>query len=109
MKGRTVSIYLNEQRLAKLGKNPIARVRDLIDSIGEDTDAPQPSSEDTKTLEVMVSGMTPYMDTDQVLKATGVSRSTLDRAKANKEIKYYKRGRKCLYKIEDIREWIEGK
>ena len=48
-----------------------------------------------------------YIDTPQVLKATGLSRSTLDRAKAKNEIKYYKRGARCLYKIEDIKEWIE--
>jgi len=50
-----------------------------------------------------------YIDTHQVLKATGLSRSTLDRAKAKKEIKYFKKGSRCLYKIEDIRDWIEGK
>lgn len=49
-----------------------------------------------------------YINTQQVLKATGLSRSTLDREKANKEIKYFNKGRRCLYKIEDVREWIEG-
>lgn len=49
-----------------------------------------------------------YIDTSQVLKFTGLSRSTLDRAKAKKEIKYFKKGRRCLYKLEDVRNWIEG-
>lgn len=49
-----------------------------------------------------------YLNTQQVLRATGLSRSTLDRAKANKEVKYFKKGRKCLYKVEDIREWVEN-
>ena len=50
-----------------------------------------------------------YIHTNEVLEATGLSRSTLDRAKANKDIKYYKRGSRCLYKIEDVEAWIEGK
>ena len=62
-----------------------------------------------KTFLYEISIMIHYIDTHQVLRATGLSRSTLDRAKANKEIKYFKRGSRCLYKIEDIREWIEGK
>lgn len=49
-----------------------------------------------------------YLNTQQVLRATGLSRSTLDRAKANKEVKYFKKGRKCFYKVEDIREWVEN-
>lgn len=49
-----------------------------------------------------------YLNTQQVLRATGLSRSTLDRAKENKEVKYFKKRRKYFYKVEDIREWVEN-
>ena len=48
-----------------------------------------------------------YISTNELLKITGLSRSTLDRAKATNELKYYKQGSKCLYKIEEVRLWIE--
>ena len=48
-----------------------------------------------------------YITTNEVLTATGLSHSTLDRAKQKDEVKFFKKGKRCLYKIEDIRNWIE--
>ena len=43
MKGKNISIYLSEQRLAKLGENPTAKLREIIDSLGGDNNTPAPT------------------------------------------------------------------
>ena len=48
-----------------------------------------------------------YISAKQVLEITGLSRSTLERAKAKKEIKFYKKGSKCLFKRSEVKDWIE--
>jgi excisionase family DNA binding protein len=48
-----------------------------------------------------------YISTNELLVLTGLSRSTVERAKARNELQYYKKGTRCLYKIDEVKNWIE--
>ena len=48
-----------------------------------------------------------YISTQEVIRATGLSRSTIERARRNQDLKSHKQGRRVLFKIDEVREWIE--
>ena len=48
-----------------------------------------------------------YISTLEVIRATGLSRSTIERARRNQDLKSHKQGRRVLFKIDEVREWIE--
>ena len=49
----------------------------------------------------------PYIDEDQAIYLSKSCKSTLQRARKNRELSYFKKGDITLYKPQDVLDWLE--
>ena len=59
------------------------------------------------TAETETKPQSPFMDRQTIMKAFGISKSTLHRWMNKEGLKYYKVSRRVFFKTNDFNEWIE--
>jgi len=59
------------------------------------------------TVEIETKPQSPFMDRQTIMKAFGISKSTLHRWMNKEGLKYYKVSRRVFFKTNDFNEWIE--